>query len=130
MAWQNSIQNTGSATMGDYLWQWQIISGGESQVAWVRGPQWRLRTLTGPEPANAKLQAALDVAHLSITKKATSRPPWFTGQFGAAYVVEFFVARRCAPALSVQYLNPLTYCHPDDVANRDAIEDYGGSNIA
>jgi hypothetical protein len=47
----------------------QIISAANPRSAWVRGLAGELRTLTGPEAASAKLQAALDVAHLVDYKK-------------------------------------------------------------
>ena len=48
----------------------QTISAANPRSAWMRGRDGELRTLTGPEAANAKLQAALDVAHLIDYKKA------------------------------------------------------------
>ncbi len=48
----------------------QIISAANPRSAWVRGLNGELRTLTGPEAAAAKLQAALDAAHLVDFKKA------------------------------------------------------------
>ncbi len=48
----------------------QITSAANPRSAWVRGLDGELRTLTGGEAANAKLQAALDVAHLMDYKKS------------------------------------------------------------
>lgn len=70
----------------------QIISAANPRSAWVRGLDGELRTLTGPEAAAAKLQAALDVVHLVDYKKANvlarvvslDNPP-----SGPAYVLEF-----------------------------------------
>src|SRR5437763_4927793 len=42
----------------------QIISAATPRSAWARGIDGQLRTLTGPDSANAKLLAALDAAHL------------------------------------------------------------------
>jgi hypothetical protein len=70
----------------------QIVAAANPRSAWVRGLDGELRTLTGAEAANAKLQAALDGAHLVDYKKAnilarvvsldTSTPE-------PAYVLEF-----------------------------------------
>jgi len=70
----------------------QIISAANPRSAWVRGLDGELRTLTGPEGAAAKLQAALDSAHLVDFKKANvlarvvsvANPP-----ADSVYVVEF-----------------------------------------
>lgn len=47
----------------------QIISAANPSSAWVLGLDGILRTLTGPEAANAKLQALLDANHLVDYKK-------------------------------------------------------------
>lgn len=49
---------------------WQIISAATPRSAWARGIDGQLRTLTGPDSANAKLLAALDASHLVDYKKA------------------------------------------------------------
>lgn len=49
----------------------QIISAVTPRSAWGRGIDRQLRTLTGPDSANAKLLAALDAAHLVDYKKAS-----------------------------------------------------------
>ena len=70
----------------------QIISAASPRSAWVRGLDGELRTLTGPEAANAKLQAALDVAHLVDYKKANILARVLAlapSSSGPAYVVEF-----------------------------------------
>ena len=70
----------------------QIISAANPRSAWVRGLDGELRTLTGPEAANAKLQAALDGAHLVDYKKANILARVVsldTSPTGPAYVVEF-----------------------------------------
>jgi hypothetical protein len=68
----------------------QIISAANPRSAWVRGLSGELRTLTGPEAANAKLQAALDVAHLVDYKKANVLARVVSlDNSAAAYVVEF-----------------------------------------
>ena len=68
----------------------QIISAANPRSAWVRGLDGQLRTLTGPEAANAKLQAALDVAHLIDYKKAGILARVVSLDNSApAYVVEF-----------------------------------------
>ena len=68
----------------------QIISAANPRSAWVRGLAGELRTLTGPEAANAKLQAALDVAHLVDYKKANILARVVSlDNSTAAYVVEF-----------------------------------------
>src|SRR5882672_2396758 len=68
----------------------QTVSAANPRSAWVRGVDGELRTLTGPEAANAKLQAALDVAHLIDYKKANvlARVVSLDNSAGA-YVVEF-----------------------------------------
>jgi hypothetical protein len=66
----------------------QIISAANPRSAWVRGLDGELRTLTGPEAANAKLQAALDGAHLVDYKKANILAR-VVSQDNSAYVVEF-----------------------------------------
>jgi hypothetical protein len=48
----------------------QIISAATPRSAWTRGIDGQLRTLTGPDSANAKLLAALDAAHLVDYKQA------------------------------------------------------------
>ncbi len=70
----------------------QIISAANPRSAWVRGMDGELRTLTGPEAAAAKLQAALDVAHLIDYKKASVLARVVSvdnSASGPAYVVEF-----------------------------------------
>jgi len=70
----------------------QTISAANPRSAWVRGVDGELRTLTGPEAANAKLQAALDVAHLIDYKKANVLARVVSldnSAAGPAYVVEF-----------------------------------------
>jgi hypothetical protein len=70
----------------------QIISAANSRSVWVRGLDGQLRTLTGPEAAAAKLQAALDVAHLVDYKKANILARVLSTKdsaAGPAYVVEF-----------------------------------------
>src|SRR3981081_4148572 len=68
----------------------QIISAANPRSAWVRGLAGELRTLTGPEAANAKLQAALDVAHLVHYKKANILARVVSlDNSTAAFVVEF-----------------------------------------
>jgi hypothetical protein len=70
----------------------QIISAANPRSAWVRGLGGELRTLTGPEAAAAKLQAALDVAHLIDYKKANVLARVVSldnSASGPAYVVEF-----------------------------------------
>jgi hypothetical protein len=70
----------------------QIISAANPRSAWVRGLDGELRTLTGPEAAAAKLQAALDVAHLIDYKKANvlARVVSLDNSISdPAYVVEF-----------------------------------------
>jgi hypothetical protein len=70
----------------------QVISGANPRSAWVRGLHGELRTLTGPEAANAKLQAALDVAHLVDYKKANVLARVVSldnTAAGPAYAVEF-----------------------------------------
>lgn len=70
----------------------QIISAANPRSAWVRGLDGELRTLTGPEAAAAKLQAALDVVHLVEYKKANvlARVVFLDNSAsGPAYVVEF-----------------------------------------
>ena len=70
----------------------QIISAANPRCAWVRGLDGELRTLTGPEAANAKLQAALDAAHLVDYKKANLLARVLsleTTSSGPAYSVEF-----------------------------------------
>ncbi len=70
----------------------QIISAANPRSAWVRGLDGELRTLTGPEAAAAKLQAALDVAHLVDYKKANVLARVVSSDnsaSGPAYVVEF-----------------------------------------
>jgi hypothetical protein len=70
----------------------EIISAANSRSAWGRGRDGQLRTLTGAEAAAAKLQAALDAAHLVDYKRSNvlarvasvSEAPG-----GTAYVVEF-----------------------------------------
>jgi hypothetical protein len=66
----------------------QIISAANPRSAWVRGLDGELRTLTGPEAANAKLAAALDVAHLVDYKKANILAR-VVSLDASAYVVEF-----------------------------------------
>ena len=70
----------------------QIISAANPRSAWVKEPGGELRTLTGPDAANAKLQAALDVAHLIDYKKANVLARVVSldnSALGPAYVVEF-----------------------------------------
>jgi hypothetical protein len=70
----------------------QTISAANPRSAWVRGLDGELRTLTGPEAANAKLQAALDVAHLIDYKKANVLARVVSldnSAAGPAYTVEF-----------------------------------------
>ena len=70
----------------------QIISAANPRSAWVRGLDGELRTLTGGEAANAKLQAALDVAHLMDYKKSNILARVVsldTSPTGPVYVVEF-----------------------------------------
>jgi hypothetical protein len=70
----------------------QIISAANPRSAWVRESGGELRTLTGPEAAAAKLQAALDVAHLIDYKKANVLARVVSldnSASGPAYVVEF-----------------------------------------
>ncbi len=70
----------------------QVISAANPRSAWVREPGGELRTLTGPEAASAKLQAALDVAHLIDYKKANVLARVVSlddSALGPAYVVEF-----------------------------------------
>ena len=70
----------------------QIISAANPRSAWVRGLNGELRTLTGPEAAAAKLQAALDVVHLVDYKKANVLARVVSvdnSASGPAYVVEF-----------------------------------------
>jgi hypothetical protein len=70
----------------------QIISAANPRSAWVRGLDGELRTLTGLEAANAKLQAALEVAHLVDYKKANILARVVSLEHsaaGPAYVVEF-----------------------------------------
>jgi hypothetical protein len=70
----------------------KIISAANPRSVWVRGLDGELRTLTGPEAAAAKLQAALDVAHLIDYKKANvlARVVSLDNSLsGPAYVVEF-----------------------------------------
>jgi hypothetical protein len=70
----------------------QVISGSNPRSAWIREPGGELRTLTGPEAANAKLQAALDVAHLIDYKRANVLARVVSldnSASGPAYVVEF-----------------------------------------
>lgn len=47
----------------------QIISAASSSSTWVRGLDGELSTLTGPQAAAAKLQAALDASHVVDYKK-------------------------------------------------------------
>jgi hypothetical protein len=70
----------------------QIIAAANPRSAWVRGLNGELRTLTGPEAAAAKLQAALDVVHLVEYKKANVLARVVSvdnSASGPAYVVEF-----------------------------------------
>lgn len=70
----------------------QVISAANPRSAWIRGLNGELRTLTGPEAAAAKLQAALDVAHLIDYKKANVLARVVSldnSALGPAYVVEF-----------------------------------------
>jgi hypothetical protein len=70
----------------------QITSAANSRSAWVRGLDGQLRTLTGPEAAAAKLQAALDAAHLVDYKKANILARVISLKdtpSGSAYVIEF-----------------------------------------
>jgi hypothetical protein len=70
----------------------QTIAAANPRSAWVRRADGELRTLTGPEAANAKLQAALDVAHLVDYKKANVLARVVSldnSGAGPAYVVEF-----------------------------------------
>src|SRR6267143_2789971 len=68
----------------------QIISAAAATSERDRGLGGELRTLTGPEAANAKLQAALDVAHLVDYKKANILARVVSlDSSAAAYVVEF-----------------------------------------
>jgi len=70
----------------------QTIAAANPRSAWVRGADGELRTLTGPEAANAKLQAALDVAHLIDYKKANVLARVMSldnSPAGAVYTVEF-----------------------------------------
>ena len=70
----------------------QIIAAANPRSAWVRGLDGELRTLTGPEAANTKLQAALDVAHFVDYKKANILARVVSldaSPAGPAYVVEF-----------------------------------------
>jgi hypothetical protein len=70
----------------------QITSAANSRSAWVRGLDGEVRTLTGPEAAAAKLQAALDVWHLADYKKAHVLARVVSmndSASGPAYVVEF-----------------------------------------
>lgn len=70
----------------------QIISAANPRSAWIRGLDGEVRTLTGPEAAAAKLQAALDVAHLVNYKKANvlARVVALDNlASGSAYTVEF-----------------------------------------
>ena len=70
----------------------QTISAANPRSAWVREAGGELRTLTGPAAAAAKLQAALDVAHLIDYKKANVLARVVSldnSASGTAYVVEF-----------------------------------------
>ena len=70
----------------------QIIAAANPRSAWVRGLDGELRTLTGPEAAAAKLQAALDVVHLVEYKKANVLARVVSqdnSASGSTYVVEF-----------------------------------------
>lgn len=70
----------------------QVISAATPRSAWTRGLDGVSRTLTGPEAAAAKLQAALDAAHLLDFKKANvlARTVASVSSGGrSAYAVEF-----------------------------------------
>lgn len=70
----------------------QIISAANPRSAWVRGIDGQLRTMTGAEAANTKLQAALDAAHFFDYKKANILARVVSVDIsptGPAYVVEF-----------------------------------------
>jgi hypothetical protein len=70
----------------------QIIAAANPRSAWVRGLGGELRTLTGPDAAAAKLQAALDAAHLVDYKKANVLARVVSlddSASGSTYVVEF-----------------------------------------
>ena len=70
----------------------EMISGANPRSAWVRGLDGKVRTLTGPEAAAAKLEAGLNAAHLVDFKKANvlARVIWLNeAPGGPAYVVEF-----------------------------------------
>jgi hypothetical protein len=70
----------------------RIITAANPRSAWIRGLNGELRTLTGPEAAAAKLQAALDVAHLIDFKKANVLARVVSldnSTADPAYVVEF-----------------------------------------
>jgi len=70
----------------------QIISAATPRSAWARGIDGQLRTLTGPDSANAKLLAALDAAHLVDYKKANVLARVMSldnSPSGSVYTVEF-----------------------------------------
>ena len=70
----------------------KMISAANPRSAWVQGLGGELRTLTGPDAAAAKLQAALDVAHLVDYKKANVLARVVSlddSASGSTYVVEF-----------------------------------------
>ena len=70
----------------------QIISAVTPRSAWARGIDGQLRTLTGPDSANAKLLAALDAAHLIDYKKANILARVVSldnSPAGAVYTIEF-----------------------------------------
>ncbi len=70
----------------------QIISAATPRSAWARGIDGQLRTLTGPDSANAKLLATLDAAHLVDYKKANILARVMSldnSSSGGVYTVEF-----------------------------------------
>lgn len=70
----------------------RIISAATPRSAWVHGLTGPPRTLTGPEAAAAKLQAALEAAHLVEYKKANVMArvlDLIESPLGPAYRVEF-----------------------------------------
>ncbi|MEK6336737.1 MAG: hypothetical protein AABM67_17560 [Acidobacteriota bacterium] len=70
----------------------EMISGANPRSAWVRGLDGKVRTLTGPEAAAAKLEASLNAAHLVDFKKANVLARVISlndSPGGPAYVVEF-----------------------------------------
>ena len=70
----------------------QIVSGTNARSAWEVGLDKRLRTLTGPESAAAKLRASLDSSRLVNFKKANVLARVVSlGDLGSepAYIVEF-----------------------------------------